>query len=227
MIDSLIGKKISMTQIFTDEGRLVPVTVVYAGPCAVVQVKDAEKHGYQAVQLGFEEKRKNVSKPLRGHFEKSGVKPMRVLREVRVDGKCELKPGDTVGADIFEGVRFVHVTGITKGKGFQGTVKRHHKTRGPESHGSMNVRQPGAIGSSAFPSRVMKGMRMAGHMGNHQVTVRNLEVVESNPARGVIMVKGSVPGPRDALLRIRVARKHAVKARLVEKKTAAEEVEKE
>jgi large subunit ribosomal protein L3 len=212
MIDSLIGKKISMTQIFTDEGRLVPVTVVYAGPCAVVQVKDAEKHGYQAVQLGFEEKRKNVSKPLRGHFEKSGVKPMRVLREVRVDGKCELKPGDTVGADIFEGVRFVHVTGITKGKGFQGTVKRHHKTRGPESHGSMNVRQPGSIGSSAFPSRVMKGMRMSGHMGHVRCTVKNLEVVKIDKESNLILLKGSVPGPNGGHILIRKAKAKRIKA---------------
>jgi len=212
MIDSLIGKKISMTQIFTDEGRLVPVTVVHAGPCAVVQVKDAEKHGYQAVQLGFEEKRKNVSKPLMGHFEKSGIKPMRVLREVRVDGKCELKPGDMVGADIFEGVRFVHVTGITKGKGFQGTVKRHHKTRGPESHGSMNVRQPGAIGSSAFPSRVMKGMRMAGHMGHVRCTVKNLEVVKIDKGSNLILLKGSVPGPNGGHILIRKAKEKKIKA---------------
>jgi len=212
MINSLIGKKISMTQIFTDEGRLVPVTVVYAGPCSVVQVKDAENDGYHAVQLGFEEKRKNVSKPLAGHFKKGGVKPMRVLREVRVEGKCDLKPGDTVGADIFEGVRFVHVTGITKGKGFQGMVKRHHKTRGPESHGSMNVRAPGSIGSSAFPSRVFKGHRMTGHMGHVRRTVKNLEVVKIDKESNLILLKGSVPGPAGGHLLIRKAKEKKSKA---------------
>jgi large subunit ribosomal protein L3 len=213
MIDSLIGKKISMTQIFTDEGRLVPVTVINAGPCAVVRVKDVEKDGYQAVQLGFEEMRKNVSKPMKGQFEKAGVKPMRILQEVRVDGKCELKPGDTVGADIFEGVRLVHVTGITKGKGFQGVVKRHHKTRGPESHGSMNVRQPGSIGSSAFPSRVMKGVRMAGHMGHVRCTVKNLEVVKIDKESNLILLKGSVPGPNGGHVLIRKAKVKISKAR--------------
>jgi large subunit ribosomal protein L3 len=206
MINGLIGKKVSMTQIFTDEGRLVPVTVVHAGPCAVVQVKDAEKDGYQAVQLGFEEKRKN------GHYEKGGVKPMRVLSEVRFEGKCELKPGDTVGAGIFEGVKFVNVTGITKGKGFQGMVKRHHKTRGPESHGSMNVRQPGSIGSSAFPSRVFKGHRMTGHMGHTRCTVKNLEVVKIDKESNIILLKGSVPGPSGGHLLIRKAGIRKIKA---------------
>lgn len=213
MIGSLIGKKISMTQIFTDEGRLVPVTVVHAGPCAVVQVKNAEKDGYQAVQLGFEEKTKNVAKPLKGHFEKGGVKPMSILREVEVEGECTLKPGDTVGADIFEGVKYVHVTGITKGKGFQGTVKRHHKTRGPESHGSMNVRQPGSIGSSAFPSRVMKGMRMSGHMGHVRCTVKNLEIVKIDKEGNLLLIKGSVPGPAGGHILIRKAKVRAHKAK--------------
>lgn len=205
MISSLIGKKISMTQVFTDEGMLVPVTVVQTGPCAVVQVKTVENDGYQAVQLGFEEKRKRVKKPAKGHFDKHGLKPNRVLREVRVEGECGLKPGDTIGADIFEGTKLVHVTGISKGKGFQGTIKRHHFTRGPASHGSMNVRQPGSIGSSAFPSRVFKGMRMGGHMGNDRRTVKNIEVIKVDKESNLLLLKGSVPGPAGGHLIIRKA----------------------
>ncbi|RKY29305.1 MAG: 50S ribosomal protein L3 [Planctomycetota bacterium] len=205
MIDSLIGKKISMTQVFTEEGKLVPVTVVQTGPCSVIQVKTVQSDKYRAVQLGFEEKGKNVSKPLKGHFEKHGVKPCRVLREVRLRGESDLKPGDVVGVDIFEDTKLVHVTGITKGKGFQGTIKRHGFTRGPAGHGSKNVRAPGSIGQSAWPSRVFKGMRMAGHMGHARRTVRNIEIVKVDKESNLLLLKGSVPGPDGGHLIIRKA----------------------
>jgi large subunit ribosomal protein L3 len=215
MIEGILGRKLGMLQAFDRDGTVVPVTVIEAGPCTVLQVKTLDSDGYEAVQLGFGV-RKRVIQPLKGHFK--GLGAFRYLREFPVDDISQWRVGQKVGAEIFEPGDLVHVSG----------VKRHGFHGGPKTHGqSDRHRAPGSIGAGSSPGRVLKGMRMAGHMGNHQVTVRNLEVVESNPARGVIMVKGSVPGPRDALLRIRVARKHAVKARLVEKKTAAEEVEKE
>ncbi len=184
-----------MTQIFTEDGRLVPVTVLRAGPCRVVQVKTEKNDGYYAVQLGFEDKPRNTTKPLLGHYKKAGVPPKRILREVRTGEAGGLKPGDNVGVDIFNEVKRVDVTGITKGKGFQGTIKRHHNSRGPASHGSKNVRRPGSIGASATPSRVMKGVLMAGHMGHAKRTVRNIEVVQIDVESNLMLVKGSVPGP--------------------------------
>jgi len=225
MIEGILGRKLGMLQAFDHDGTVVPVTVIEAGPCTVLQVKTLDSDGYEAVQLGFGV-RKRVIQPLKGHFK--GLGAFRYLREFPVDDISQWRVGQKVGAEIFEPGDLVHVSGVSKGRGFAGVVKRHGFHGGPKTHGqSDRHRAPGSIGASASPGRVLKGMKMAGHMGNHQVTVRNLEVVESNPARGVIMVKGSVPGTKDALLRIRVARKHAVKARLVEKKTAAEEVEKE
>lgn len=205
MINGLIGKKISMTQVFTEEGKRVPVTVVRTGPCAVVQVKTAEKDGYQAVQLGFEEKRKNITKPLVGHFLKQRVTPQRLLREIRVKGECDLKAGDVVGVEIFEDTRLVNVTGISKGKGFQGTIKRHKFTRGPAGHGSKNVRAPGSIGQSATPSRVFKGVRMPGHMGHARCTVKNIEIVKVDKESNLLLLKGAVPGPSGGYLIIRGA----------------------
>jgi len=225
MIEGILGRKLGMLQAFDRDGTVVPVTVIEAGPCTVLQVKTLDSDGYQAVQLGFGV-RKRVIRPLKGHFK--GLGAFRYLREFTVDNISQWQVGQKVGAEIFEPGDLVHVSGVSKGRGFAGVVKRHGFHGGPKTHGqSDRHRAPGSIGASASPGRVLKGMRMAGHMGDHQVTVRNLEVVESNAARGVIMVKGSVPGAKDALLRIRVARKHAVKARLVEKKAAAEEAEKE
>ncbi len=184
-----------MTQIFMEDGRLVPVTVLRAGPCQVVQVKTEDSDGYHAVQLGFEDKPRNTTKPLLGHYKKAGVAPKRILREVRLREAGDLKPGDSVGVDIFSEIKRVDVTGITKGKGFQGTIKRHHHSRGPASHGSKNVRRPGSIGASATPSRVVKGVRMAGHMGHAKRTVKNIEVVQVDTENNLLLVKGPVPGP--------------------------------
>jgi len=225
MIEGILGRKVGMLQAFDRDGTVVPVTVIEAGPCTVLHVKTLDSDGYEAVQLGFGV-RKRVIQPLKGHFK--GLGAFRYLREFSVDNISQWQVGQKVGAEIFEPGDLVHVSGVSRGRGFAGVVKRHGFHGGPKTHGqSDRHRAPGSIGASASPGRVLKGMRMAGHMGDHQVTVRNLEVVESNPARGVIMVKGSVPGAKDALLRIRVARKHAVKARLVEKKAAVEESEKE
>ena len=226
MIEGILGRKLGMLQAFDRDGTVVSVTVIEAGPCIVLPVKTLDRDGYQAVQLGFGV-RKRVTQPLKGHFK--GLGAFRYLREFSVDDISQWRVGQKVGAEIFEPGDLVHVSGVSKGRGFAGVVKRHGFRGGPKTHGqSDRHRAPGSIGASASPGRVLKGMRMAGHMGNHQVTVRNLEVVDSNPARGVIMVKGSVPGTKDALLRIRVARKHAVKGRLVERKKTeapAEEAE--
>ena len=219
MIEGVLGRKLGMFQAFDRDGTVVPVTVIETGPCTVLQVKTEDHDGYQAVQLGFGV-RKRVNQPQKGHFK--GLGAFRYLREFSVDDISKWQVGQKVGAEIFEPGDLVHVSGLSKGHGFAGVVKRHGFHGGPKTHGqSDRHRSPGSIGASASQGRVLKGMRMAGHMGDHQVTVRNLEVVESDAARGVIMVKGSVPGGKNALLRVRMARKHAVKSRLVEKKTAA------
>jgi len=192
------------------------VTVIETGPCTVLQVKTKDRDGYEAVQLGFGVRRR-VNEPMKGHFK--GLGSFRYLREFRVDEIDKWQVGQRVGAEVFEPGDLVDVSGISKGRGFAGVVKRYGFRGGPKTHGqSDRHRAPGSIGASASPSRVMKGMRMAGHMGAVKVTVRNLEVVDSNPARGVIMLKGSVPGAKDGLLRIRLARKQAVKRRVVERK---------
>ncbi|MCS7215030.1 MAG: 50S ribosomal protein L3 [Thermodesulfovibrio sp.] len=197
----IIGRKIGMTQIFDEEGRVIPVTVIEAGPCWVVQVKSKQKDGYEAVQLGFQEikKEKNIPKPLLGIFKKAGVPPCRVLREFKMTG---YKVGDKVTVEIFAKGDIVNVTGISKGKGFQGVMKRHNFAGGPDSHGSMFNRAPGSIGSSSFPSRVWKGKRMAGHMGNERVTVRNLKIVDVIPEQNILLVKGAVPGGENGILQI-------------------------
>ena len=218
MIEGILGRKLGMFQAFDRDGTVVPVTVIEAGPCTVLQVKTQDRDGYQAVQLGFGA-RKRVNEPLKGHFK--GLGAFRYLREFSVDDISQWQVGQKVGTEIFEPGDLVHVSGVSKGHGFTGVVKRHGFHGGPKTHGqSDRHRAPGSIGASASPGRVLKGMRMAGHMGDRQVTVRNLEVVESDAARGVLMVKGSVPGGKNALLRIRVARKHAVKRRVVEGKKA-------
>jgi large subunit ribosomal protein L3 len=197
MISGLIGKKVGMTQVIQDDGTVVPVTVVQAGPCVVVQKKTVEKDGYEAVQLGFVEfiKPKRVTKGMTGHFKKAGAAPVRMLREVRYDGDESPNPGDKVLCDIFTAQERVHVIGTSKGRGFGGLIKRHHFRGGRASHGSMFHRAAGSIGASAFPSRVIKGMRMAGHLGNDRVTVRNMRVERVDQENNLIYLRGAVPGP--------------------------------
>jgi large subunit ribosomal protein L3 len=196
MIDGMIGRKIGMTQIFLEDGTVAPVTLIEAGPCVVVQRRVAAKDGYEAVQLGIVDARaaKRADKATRGHHEKAGVPPTRLRREFTVEAGSALKPGDQVLVDIFEGVGKVDVIGTSKGKGFQGVMRRHNFGGGAGSHGSMFHRAPGSIGSSAFPSRVFKGMRAAGHMGHAQVTVKNLKVVRIDKDKNLLMVRGAVPG---------------------------------
>ena len=197
MITGLLGKKIGMTQLFEDDGTAVPVTVIQAGPCVVVQKKTKQKDGYDAVQLGFVEfvKPKRVTKPMTGHFKKSNVAPARFVREVGIQGEDEANPGDKVMVSIFNANELVHVVGTSKGRGFAGFVKRHHFRGGRATHGSMFHRAPGSIGSSAYPSRVLKGMRMAGHLGNARVTVQNLRVARVDQDNNLLFVRGAVPGP--------------------------------
>ena len=196
----LIGKKIGMTSVFGADGRNIPCTVIEAGPCVVTQIRTVEKDGYAAVQLAYDEiSEKHASKALKGHFEKAGTTPKRKLVEFKADFAQDLKLGDTLTvADIFEGVQFVDVVGTSKGKGFQGVVKRHGFAGvGGQTHGQHNrLRHPGSLGASSWPSRVFKGMRMAGHMGNERVKVFNLEVIKVMPENNLIVVKGSVPGAK-------------------------------
>lgn len=202
-VTGLIGRKLGMTQIFTQEGRWIPVTVVACGPCRIVQIRTRERDGYEAVQLGFQEaKEKHLNRPLLGHFRKAGVPGYRHLHEFRgpVEG---LEVGQEITVSIFEKGDRVDVTGITKGKGFQGVIRRHGFQGGPASHGSMFHRAPGSIGSSSFPSRVFKNKRLPGHMGHVRRTVQNLEVVEVRREEHLLLVRGAVPGPRGAILWIR------------------------
>jgi large subunit ribosomal protein L3 len=204
MVEGLIGKKIGMTQIFDPEGNVVPVTVIQAGPCTVVQRKTKARDGYEAVQLGFVEDKalKRAPKARVGHFRKSGIPPVRVLREFRFAAQAEIKEGDQVLVSIFKEGEKVHVAGTSKGKGFAGVVKRHHFRGGDAAHGSMFHRAPGSIGASSYPSRVIKGMRMGGHMGHERVTTRGLEVVRTDPEQNLLVVKGAVPGARGGYLLI-------------------------
>jgi large subunit ribosomal protein L3 len=197
MINGLLGKKVGMTQLLQNDGTVVPVTVIQAGPCVVVQKKTKQKDGYDAVQLGFVEfiKPKRVGKPMTGHFKKANVAPARFTREVAVQGEEGSNPGDKVMVDIFAENELVHIVGTSKGRGFAGFVKRHHFRGGRATHGSMFHRAPGSIGSSAYPSRVLKGMRMAGHMGNSRVTVRNLRVARIDQENNLLFIRGAVPGP--------------------------------
>lgn len=195
MVNGLIGRKLGMTQVYAEDGRLVPVTVLEVGPCTVVQTKTKAADGYDAVQLGFEPKKeKRTPRPLVGHFKKAGVGPFRVLREFRVDGGEALTPGQVLTAEIFKPGDQVDVIGTSKGKGFQGVVKRHHFKGGPATHGSMFHREPGSIGASAFPSKVLKGHRHPGHMGARRVTVQSLTVVEVKPEEHLVVIRGAVPG---------------------------------
>ena len=210
MAPGILGKKVGMTQVFQPDGRVVPVTVLQVGPCVVVQRKTATHDGYDAVQLGLVEfvKPQRINKPLTGHYKKAGVEAGRFLRELRVKGSLgqDLKPADRVLAEEFRPAEKVDVIGVSKGRGFAGLVKRHHFRGGPATHGSMSHRAPGSIGSSSYPSRVFKGMRMAGHMGHERVTVRNLEVVEVHADENLLLVKGAVPGPNGGYVVVRRAR---------------------
>ena len=202
----LLGRKLGMTQIFDEEGRAVPVTVIQAGPCVVVQTRTEERDGYRAVQLGFGEiKPRKVNKPMAGHFAKAGVSPARVLREFRLDGEDEPLPevGQQLTVELFKAGEYVDVTGTSKGKGFLGPVARHGFGRGPMSHGSKYHRGPGSLAPSTFPARVFKGRRMAGRTGHERVTVRGLQVVRVDPERNLLLVKGAVPGPRGSVVAIR------------------------
>jgi len=205
---SLIGKKLGMTQIFDAEGRRVPVTVIEAGPCSVIQRKTTASDGYEAVQLGFgAQKESRMTKPLVGQFKKAGVETMRELREVRVDATDETKAGDTLTAAIFEGINFVDVSGTTKGKGFQGVVKRHGFSGGRASHGSHMHRRTGSIGMCTFPGRVFKGKKMPGHMGRVNVTTQSMRVIEVRAEENLILLKGAVPGANGSTLVLREALK--------------------
>jgi len=195
-VKGIIGKKIGMTQVYAEDGRAIPVTVIQAGPCVVVQRKSKAKDGYSSVQLGLVEDRKvkRVTKAMKGHFDKAGLPPCRVLREFSVEDGAEHKVGDKVSVDLFAPGDVVDIVGVSKGKGFQGVVKRHHFRGGAATHGSMFHRAPGGIGASAYPSRVIKGMRAAGHMGDERVTAKRLTVVRVDAGKNTLVVKGSVPG---------------------------------
>ena len=204
MVRGILGKKVGMTQLFDDQGRVIPVTVVEAGPCVVVQRKSEGRDGYEVVQLGLVERspRRDAPKPIQGHFANAGVPPTRFLGEVPVDSGDEAKPGDAVLADIFEVDEKVHVIGRSKGRGFQGVIKRHGFGGGRASHGSMFHRAPGSIGRSADPSRVFPGPGMPGQLGNRRVTIKNAKVVRVDANRNLLFLKGGIPGARNSYVRI-------------------------
>ncbi len=210
MKKGILATKVGMTQIFNDEGALTPVTVLQAGPCVVTQIKTEENDGYKAVQVGFIDKReKLVTKPLRGHFNKAGVSYKRYVREFRFDNAEEYSVKDEIKADVFAAGDKIDATAVSKGKGFQGAIKRHGQSRGPMTHGSKFHRHAGSNGACSDPSKVFKGKKMPGHMGHRQVTIQNLEVIRVDAEKNLILVKGAVPGPRKALVTL----KETVKAR--------------
>lgn len=201
---ALLGKKLGMTQIFSEDDRLIPVTVVEAGPCVVTQVKTEKNDGYSAIQIGYEDvEERKTKKPLKGHFEKANVTPKRYLAEIRLEEPGEFKSGDKLTADIFSAGDKADIVGISKGKGFQGVMKRHGFSGGPAGHGSHFHRAPGSVGASSFPSRVVKGRRMAGRMGGERVTSMNLEIVKVDPEQNIILLRGAVPGGKGSLIMIK------------------------
>lgn len=203
---AILGKKVGMTQVFTEQGDVVPVTVVESGDMVVVQKKTVDKDGYDAIQVGFGDiKVKNVVKPIKGHFDKSKVEPKRFLREFRVENIADYEVGQKIGVDIFQVGEKVDVVGISKGKGFQGSIKRHGHSRGGMSHGSKFHRLRGSLGASAGVGRVVKGTKAHGHMGNEKVTVLNLEVIRVDADKNAILLKGAIPGPKKGLIKIREA----------------------
>ncbi len=208
-MQGILGKKIGMTQIFEEDGTAVPVTVVKAGPCLVVQLKTVETDGYDAVQLGLVEEipPRRVTKPRRGHFDKAGVGPMRRLAEFEIGDSDELSAGDKVRASIFEVDEYVDVVATSKGKGFQGVIKRHNFSGGGATHGSMFHRAPGSIGQASDPSRVFPGQKLPGQMGNKRITTKNLQVVKVDEERGLLYLRGAVPGPKNGYVAIRRAKR--------------------
>ena len=202
-MNGIIGKKIGMTSAFASDGRLVPVTVVQVGPCVVTQVKTPEKDGYTALQLGFDETAvEKLNKPISGHLKKATEKGYRVLKEFRTESVDGVEPGTAVNLDMFSIGEKVTVSGTTKGRGFQGTIKRHGFSRGPETHGNRNHRKPGSIGNSAWPAKVIRGKRMPGHMGVDKETVKNLTVVDIKHKDNLLLLRGAVPGPKTGILKI-------------------------
>lgn len=198
----MLGRKVAMTQIFAEDGRVIPVTVIEAGPCRVIQVKTLEKDGYEAVRVGFSEirKEKNVTKPMAGVFKKTGVTPHRIIKEFKMGN---LKVGDVVTVGMFSKGDRIDVSGVSKGKGFQGVMKRCNFKGGPASHGSMFYRAPGSIGASSFPSRVWKNQGLPGHMGSEVITVKNLTVVDVRPEQNLLLIRGAVPGSNGSYVEIR------------------------
>ncbi len=206
MSKAILGRKLGMTQIFTEEGQVIPVTVVESGKNVVVGNRTVETDGYNAVQLGFGEiKEKNVTKPMKGQFDKAGVSAVKFIREMRLSTPSEYKVGDVLGVDIFEAGELVDVTGTSKGKGFAGTVKRHHFARGPMGHGSKSHREPGSTGAmiSGHGGRVLKGKKLPGHMGHERVTVQRLTIARVDAERSLLLIKGAVPGPKKGLVIIK------------------------
>ena len=205
MKKGIIGKKIGMTQVFDEQGRVIPVTVIQAGPCVVVQKKTEEKDGYNSVQLGYGDvKEKHTTKPLQGHFKKAGVELKKVLREVRLEAAAEMNVGDIVDVDTFAAGDSVDVTGISKGKGYAGTIKRYGGHRTPMTHGGGPVhRHAGSMGACSSPSRIFKGKKMPGHMGAVRVTVQNLDVVKVDTENHLIVIKGAIPGPKGSVVTVK------------------------
>ena len=206
MKKGLIGKKIGMTQIFDGTGKVIPVTAIEVGPCVVAQIKTEETDGYNSIQLGFGTIKENkVNKPEKGHFTKASIVPTKYLREFRVDSIENIKVGDELKADIFAVGDKIDVQGTSKGKGFQGVIKRHGQHRGPMGHGSMYHRRPGSMGSTSTPGRVFKGKRLPGHMGVETVTIQNLEIIETNTNENYILISGNVPGAKNSIVLIKTA----------------------
>ena len=216
--EGLLGRKVGMTQVFGDDGSHVPVTVIQAGPCTVTAIRKKDTDGYDALQLGFEPKRRKVGKPMAGHFKKAGVGATRILREVRLESVEGYQVGQTIGVDLFQPGELVDVTGLRKGRGFQGGIKRHGWSGGEASHGSMFHRAPGSIGASSDPSRVFPGHRLPGRMGAVRVTTPHLEVVRVLPEQHLLVVKGAVPGATGGLLLIRKSVKESKAQRVAKKK---------
>ena len=206
MNKGLIGKKLGMTQIFDEQGKVIPVTVIEAGPCVVAQVKTVESDGYNAIQLGFGDvKESKINKPEKGHFAKSKLTPKKHLREFRLDSVENINVGDELKADTFTAGDQLDIQGTSKGKGFQGVIKRHGQSRGPMGHGSMYHRRPGSMGPTSTPGRVFKGKKLPGHMGRVTITIQNLDVVRVDMDKNVILVKGSVPGAKGAILKLKTS----------------------
>ncbi len=207
MLEGLIGKKIGMTQIFDDNGNVIPATVITAGPCTIIQKKTEKRDGYSAVQLAFieDKPKKHASKPVVGHYQRANIPPAKILREFKFDDQSGVKEGDQFFVDMFDIGEKVHVIGTSKGKGFAGVVKRWGFKGGKATHGSMHHRRPGSVGASAYPSRVMKGKKLPGHMGHERITVKNLSVVETDKEKNLLVVKGSIPGARGGYLLIKKA----------------------